>query len=132
MISLTSPYTFFVPGVPRSSQTGSVVRAGHRLIPLRRGTAWSATFGLLALQHKPSRPLAGAVRVSMAFQFHRPASAKKRARPTVRPDVENLCKGLLDSLNGVFWADDAQVTSLELHKVYADPVGVSVMIWEIN
>lgn len=33
-----------------------------------------------------------------------------------KPDVDNCCKAILDSLNGVAWADDAQVTSLSVTK----------------
>lgn len=121
---------FFVEGVPRSTQTGSVVRAGNRLIPVRRNTSWTSAFGLVARQYRPSRPFTGAVRVSMTFQFLRPKSTA-RPLPTIRPDLENLCKGLLDSLNGVFWQDDAQVTTLDLHKAYAEGAGVMVAISEL-
>lgn len=123
--------TFFVPGIPRSTQTGTVVRAGGRMIPIRRNTSWAATFGLVARQHRPPQPFTCAVRVSMTFQFLHPKSSKSRLHPIVRPDLENLSKGLTDSLNGIFWLDDAQVTTLDLHKAYADEAGVLVAISEL-
>lgn len=122
---------FFVPGIPKSTQTGSVIRAGKRLIPTRRNTPWAAAFGLVARQYKPSCPLTTAVRVWMRFQFVRPKSVPMRHWPIVRPDLENLCKGLTDSLNGVFWQDDAQITSLWLTKTYAEKAGVLVTIWKL-
>ena len=112
---------FFVPGKPRSTQTGSVVRAGGRAIPLRRNAPWSAYFGLVARQHAPARPMTGALRCTMRFWFRRP---KRRAGyPTSRPDAENLPKGLLDAVNGVLWEDDSQIIKLEIEKVYAPADG---------
>lgn len=109
--------TFFVAGRPRSTQTGSIVRAGGRAIPMRRGTAWSAVCGLVARQYAPTPPLIGPIRVALLFVLPRP---KKRLGHYVitRPDVENCAKGLLDSWNGVLWVDDAHVSELALAKVY--------------
>ena len=109
--------TFFVPGIPKSAQTGSVVRAGKRLIPIRRGTAWSSLVGLVARQYAPPEPLDGPLRVWLGFRFNRPKSSR-RAYPTVRPDADNLIKGLMDSLNGVLWVDDAQIVELRVTKDY--------------
>ena len=111
--------TFFVAGRPRSTQTGSVIRVQGRAIPLRRGTAWSAVCGLVARQHAPSPLLIGPVRVVLLFVLPRP-KRRKEHYVTTRPDVENLCKGLLDSWNGVLWQDDAHVAELSLTKVYED------------
>lgn len=119
---------FFVPGRPKSTQTGSVVRAGGRLIPIRRGTAWSAVCGLVARQYAPPTPLAGPLAVAIRFQL--PAPKKRRALPTTRPDIENLVKGLLDSWNGVLWADDSQIVDLWLTKGYGVP-GVNVTVREL-
>lgn len=111
--------TFFIAGHPRSTQTGSVIRAGGRAIPIRRGTAWSAVCGLVARQHAPAPLLLGPLRVALLFVLPRP---KRRVGHyvTTRPDVENLGKGLLDSWNGVLWEDDAGVAELALTKVYED------------
>lgn len=36
-----------------------------------------------------------------------------------RPDLDNLAKFVLDSLNGVVWTDDAQIYNLCARKVYS-------------
>uniref|UniRef100_A0A7S3Q0B5 Uncharacterized protein n=1 Tax=Chaetoceros debilis TaxID=122233 RepID=A0A7S3Q0B5_9STRA len=46
-------------------------------------------------------------------------SAASRLQIT-RQDVDNLAKFVLDSLNGVLYADDRQVATLEITKVYDD------------
>lgn len=45
------------------------------------------------------------------------------ARPTVKPDLDNLVKTVKDALNGVAWEDDAQVVYIDAHKFYAKPEG---------
>lgn len=48
-----------------------------------------------------------------------PKSRPKKVRhePDVfKPDVDNICKLVLDALNGTAWADDTQVTDIEAHK----------------
>ncbi len=121
--------SFFIPGTPRSTQTGSVVRAGGRLIPIRRGTAWSGYCGLVAEQNKPEKPLEGALTVTLTFC--RRAPKKHGEYPTTRPDVENLAKGLLDSWNGILWRDDSQIVDLELSKRYDAREGVEVEVQEL-
>ena len=57
------------------------------------------------------RPLPGRLAVHVAFYLpdHR------------RVDLDNLVK-ILDALNGVAWADDAQVATLEAEKHLGDPL----------
>ena len=35
----------------------------------------------------------------------------------VKCDIDNYCKGILDSLTGILWADDKQITLLTIEKV---------------
>jgi len=121
--------SFFVPGVPKSTQTGTVVRAGGRTFPVRRGTSWSAVCGLMAREANRGGPFEGPVRVLLEFRLPRPKSGKRKY-PTTRPDVENLTKGLLDSWNGCLWKDDSQVIDLRILKEYADAPGVQVQVLE--
>lgn len=65
-----------------------------------------------------------AVRVEVTFFMPRPASVKpeKRLWPIVPPDLDKLCRGLLDGIgqSQMVWGDDAQVVSLLATKQYAD------------
>lgn len=133
--ALTNEISFFIPGDPRSTQTGSVrriTRPGQkdRLIVSRRGTAWSAWCQAAAVKaHRPAPPLEGPVSVYLVFHLREP----KSGRPiwTAKPDVGNLEKGLLDAWQGVLWVDDAQVVQCTTSKQWAtgDRPGVSVTIW---
>lgn len=49
-------------------------------------------------------------------------------RPQNKPDVDNVSKIILDSLNKVAFDDDKQVTDLHIHKYYSDEPRVEVTI----
>ena len=80
-----------------------------------------------SLAHKPPTPFVGPVKLSIAFIIAIPESKSKKWKgaamegselPTKKPDIDNLAKLVLDSLNGVFWLDDKQVVALDLVKIY--------------
>lgn len=86
-------------------------------------------------------PLAGAIEVSINAHYAVPASwsriKRERAlcdeiRPTTKPDLDNVAKGVLDALNGVAYADDAQVVMLRATKIYATHPGVFVRLTEVR
>jgi Holliday junction resolvase RusA-like endonuclease len=39
-------------------------------------------------------------------------------RPTKKPDVDNLYKGLIDALTGIAWIDDSIITDASIKKRY--------------
>ena len=122
--------SFFVEGEPRSTQTGSVIRAGRRAIPLRRGQGWSQRVYLEARHWWTGPPFRGAVRLNLTFFFNPP----KRKAPLPYPsrlDLENASKGVVDALQGVVYENDRQVTTLHLEKRWAFMrPGVRVEAWE--
>jgi len=80
-----------------------------------------------SLPYKPATPLEGPLKVSLTFIMPIPKSKSKKWKgaamagselPTKKPDIDNLAKLVLDSLNGVFWLDDKQVVVLNLIKIY--------------
>lgn len=71
--------------------------------------------------------------ISMKIDFYMPIpkswpKAKKRdaeeqkIRPASKPDIDNLCKAVLDGMNtGIAYADDSQIVSLILNEWYGEP-----------
>lgn len=55
-----------------------------------------------------------------------------KIRPTKRPDVDNIIKIILDSLNDVAYHDDAQVVECVVLKFYSDNPKVDVTIQNIE
>lgn len=40
--------------------------------------------------------------------------------PTVKPDVDNYAKAILDAMNGVVYPDDRQIVALKVTKFYSE------------
>lgn len=53
-------------------------------------------------------------------------------KATVRPDIDNIIKIVLDALNGVAYLDDKQVVKVSASKEYGETPRVEVRIKEIE
>lgn len=49
-----------------------------------------------------------------------------------KPDLDNIAKSVLDSLNGLAYKDDSQVTILHINKEYGEQAKVIVTLKEIK
>lgn len=73
----------------------------------------------------PAAPLAGPVAFDVEFFFPRLKSFRASLPATslphaTKPDVDNLCKALFDTLTMLrVWIDDSQVAELRARKFYA-------------
>lgn len=52
--------------------------------------------------------------------FYRKAKSNKMELPMLKPDVDNICKCVLDALNHVAYRDDSQVVSVRIKKQWAE------------
>lgn len=53
-------------------------------------------------------------------------------RPTIKPDLDNIAKGVLDALNKLIFKDDSQVVELTIKKFYNDEPYTKVTIQELE
>ncbi len=90
-----------------------------------------------AIKYKPDKPLEGPLALSVMVYKSIPKSlSKKRTqqalegelRPITKPDLDNVIKGIKDSLKGIIWRDDSQVIALQAGKWYSDRPRVEVTI----
>lgn len=70
-------------------------------------------------QMQDKRILQGAISVTVVFFFQRPDSSKNKC-VVVKPDLDNLQKGVFDALNGIVWKDDSQIVEVWSQKIYVD------------
>jgi len=86
-----------------------------------------------------AEPIETAVMACIYITVPIPASySKKRSsacldgseRPCKKPDIDNIVKAYLDSMNGIVYKDDTQVISLHATKVYGTVGMVEVMVQE--
>ena len=57
--------------------------------------------------------------------------AHHQLAPNKKPDIDNILKSVMDSLNGYAFADDSQVVRIMAEKVYAEEPFVEVTIDEL-
>ncbi len=130
---------FFVHGIPRpqGSKAGFIrngrvvlVEASKQLPEWREQIVLAAKEAMMSTDewYKSEKP----VRVECVFFFPKPKTVKRKY-PYVAPDLDKLCRALLDALTvaGVY-LDDAQVVDLIATKRYSDSSGVSVAVFEID
>jgi Holliday junction resolvase RusA-like endonuclease len=117
--------------VPQGSKTGKVIKGrailyddnAKVLKPWRKLAERTAA---IAMARRTT--LTGPLHVTLDFWLPRPASVK-RARPSVKPDIDKLTRAIFDAMTAAdVWEDDARVVSLTVNEWYADntPAGVRV------
>lgn len=112
-------------GKPQPKERPRVYK-GHGITPTRTKNYEAKVAAEWRANHP--KPLEGDIRVELVFYMPIPISwskaKKERAereiiRPSVRPDIDNLVKIILDGLNGVAFMDDKQVVELAAAKYYS-------------
>lgn len=75
------------------------------------------------------------IRIDAYFSIPKSTSKKKKAqmlngeiRHTKRPDVDNVCKSVVDGLNKIAFCDDNQIVHLEANKYYSDTPRIEVRL----
>ena len=83
--------------------------------------------------------LEGRIKVSIIAYFSIPKSTNKTETekmlkndisPTKKPDIDNIVKIILDSMNKFAFKDDIQITKLEVEKKYGEEDKVYIKIQE--
>lgn len=122
--------------MPKGSKTGvrgHMVESADMATKTRKSGAlkrWMATIAKAAVAHRAPRYEAGrALAVHMTFYVPKKPSVK-RGYPCVKygGDVDKLCRAVLDALEGVLYANDAQVIDIHARKRYEYGEGVGVLV----
>ena len=135
---------FKIDGKPIAKQSMKFTRGGHKYTPahiVEYSNYVKMCFKMAYPNHTPqvfeNTPLD--VNIKVTFQIPSTFSKKKHSqatcgtlRPLVKPDLDNISKNILDSLNGLAYHDDKQIVSLNVEKFYGDEPNVIVSIMEVN
>jgi Holliday junction resolvase RusA-like endonuclease len=85
--------------------------------------------------------LEGALHMTVVAYFSVPSSKSAkwktdalahRVRPTKKPDIDNIIKGVADALNKVVYVDDTQIVSLNTRKFYSDRPRIEISIRRVD
>jgi crossover junction endodeoxyribonuclease RusA len=129
---------FTVPGAAAPQGSKTVFRRGSRIVlvesspnvkPYRASVASAAYAAGAKVLHGP-------IFITVVFQFVRPKShytAKGALRDAAprhvgKPDIDKLCRAVLDALTGIAYADDSQVVALDASKVYGPTASTEIFI----
>lgn len=126
---------FFVPGIiPKGTaqQKGCTVKNGKPLFFTKTKVRNAEQqIKSMLFPHAPMEPFLGPLRVAVVFLYpkRKPDKSSLTIPHDVRPDVENVFKLVGDQMTNLgFWKDDAQISTLELRKVWSDTPGIRVTI----
>ena len=124
-------------GRPKFSKVGNFARA---YTPPETEN-YEAFIKMTALDAAKGAYLHGAIEAKIDCIYKIPISWSKRKRKealegivqcTKKPDADNIAKTMLDSLNGIIFDDDRQVTVLTVRKFYGETPRVEVTLSEIE
>lgn len=127
---------------PMAKQSFRTTRTGNKyldpsVIKYRKAIR---NMAIAQMRNQKAERIEGAVNMNIVYAFRRPQSLSKKERneidggktvpKTTKPDIDNLTKAILDALNGIVWKDDAQVTQINIQKVWSAKDQIEVEIWE--
>lgn len=130
---------FNIPGEPVAKGRPRVTKSGFAYTPEKTTNYENWVKMCFINKNKDFKPLENRVKVKLLAYFEIPKSVSKKKRcemmdniisPTKKPDTDNVAKAVLDSLNGLAYADDKQVVALLVQKYYSDRPRVEVEIEE--
>jgi Holliday junction resolvase RusA-like endonuclease len=125
---------FHIPVKPVAKARARVTRSGFTYTPLK--TKRCELDIRYYLMEQGASQWTGPLRLGVVFNFLRPKSLTKkkaleRPHPTVKPDIDNLLKTIMDAGNEVLWKDDSQVVELHARKAYGDTECIELVVTAI-
>ena len=129
-----------IPGEPVAKGRPRVTKHGITYTP-KKTENYENLVKLCYMQQSQGDVLEGELKANIKAYFQIPKSASKKKynameqgdiRPVKRPDIDNIIKSVLDSLNGLAYRDDSQVVCINAEKYYSDNPRVEIEISEME
>lgn len=123
----------FIPGIPQPQGSKAAFQRGGKIVMVesnKKLPAWrKLVTEKLEAANVSCTPLEGAVALDVMFFMPKPKSVTRKW-PSVKPDLDKLCRSIGDSATdaGVV-NDDSQIVEIVAYKCYADaeqPAGALV------
>lgn len=117
-------FRVFGEPAPQGSKTimrGRLVESSKKLPAWRKAIADAAK----ELNEYTEEP----VEVLIIFYLPKPKTVKRKY-PSVKPDLDKLCRAVGDGITGILIKDDSQIVELSARKEYGQP-GAFIQIAEI-
>ena len=138
MIEFTIPGAPVAKGRPRFARRGAYVTTYS---PDKTASYENLVKIMASQAMQSSPPIKDAVSVQVWLFVTPPASWSKKKtsqalaqyiKPTSKPDIDNVVKGLFDAMNGIVFVDDKQVVRLTVEKLYSDIARARVTVYPLG
>jgi Holliday junction resolvase RusA-like endonuclease len=119
-------------GAVRMTQRGKFLKPNaQRYLNYKQAVGYQ-----LRQQYPEPTEYAVAVKARFVLPMPKSWSKKKRAEMAgaycpVKPDGDNLVKGLFDAANGIVWKDDNLVVRCEYEKIYGETGRIELEVQEV-
>lgn len=132
---------FEILGKPVAKARPRITRQGFTYTPQKTVNYENLVRYTFQSEFPNHKPFEGYIEASITAIFDIPKSySKKKTKELLethnnynhKPDCDNLAKIILDSLNGIAYKDDAQVTILHINKEYGEQAKVIVELKEFS
>lgn len=132
---------FEILGKPMAKQRPHFTKQGYAYTPKQTANYENLVRYTYQSQFSTLPKLEGYIEANITAIFEIPKSySKKKTKELLeghdnydhKPDLDNIAKIILDSLNGIAYKDDAQITILHLNKEYGEQAKVVVELKEIK
>ena len=119
-------------GEPKAQKRHRHVRMGNFVRQYDPSASDKGDFLSIVQYNAPKEPFAVPLAIAIRFYFTRPKSHFKTGKNshvmkdtaplwhTSKPDVDNMAKFLMDSLNKIYWKDDSYIADCWITKQYDD------------
>jgi Holliday junction resolvase RusA-like endonuclease len=129
---------FVVPGIPQGKARARSTASGRHYTPKKTADYESSIGWCAKVAMGANEPLQGPLLVEIDAYSVPPLSWSKRKRddalngrvlPTVKPDIDNICKAVFDgAFNGIVAQDDKQIVVLAANKRYGCTAEIRVRV----
>jgi Holliday junction resolvase RusA-like endonuclease len=130
-------------GEPKSQKRHRTVRRGAFNVNYDPSATDKADFLSIVQSQAPDKPYDEPLRLIIDLFFTRPKNHFRSGKNShmlkenaplwhiSRPDVDNCIKAIFDSLNKVFWRDDAIIAECGVRKRYSDMPRIEIKIYKL-
>jgi len=142
---MSKSFSMFIPIKPTATPRAKITTRGGfgRGYYPKKYTQYMDTIALLVKSEMNKQgvemiPEGEIVSIGLIFSLNRPKShyrtgkysmERKEVSPkghVKKPDLDNLIKGVLDSLNGFLFHDDSQIVQISAFKKYSNIEGITI------
>ena len=129
--------TITIEPSPKERPRATVVGGHARIYTPKTTEAYEKKIRDAWIKANGSTPMEGQLLARIFYGFpipkstpkkDRPDMLAKKKRPTVKPDLDNLDKAVMDALNKVAYKDDSQIVAKVSKKHYAEVPNVTIII----